>query len=142
MGILTLALAALIYFATRNLSYLGGLFIFYCVAALAFLSVIVIIKGFIKPKRLVFFESVPERNRVIVGLIILAVYLTLIPYLGFLLTSYCFYFIFNIFLSKKRFDIRTMVISTVSCAVMVTALYFVFHYFLLVPLPTGAWFYE
>jgi putative tricarboxylic transport membrane protein len=142
MGTLTLAMAALIYFSTRNLSYLGGLFIFYCVVALAFLSLLVIVKGFIKPTRMGFFESVLERNRVIIGLIILAVYLALIPYLGFLPSSYCFYFIFNIFLSKKRFDIRTMVISTVSCAVMVTALYFVFHYFLLVPLPTGAWFYE
>jgi hypothetical protein len=89
-----------------------------------------------------FFESAPERNRVIIGLIILAVYLVLIPYLGFLPSSYGFYFVFNIYLSKKGFDIRTVAISFVSCAVMVTALYFIFHYFLLVPLPTGVLFYE
>ncbi len=142
MGGIALAIVTLTYFSTRNLSPLGGLFIYYCVVVMAFLGSLTILKGLIRPERLKFFESALERNRVITGLIILSVYLVVIPYLGFLPASYGFYFIFSLYLNKKRFEPVTVVISAISCTVVVTALYYVFYYFLQVPLPSSVWFFE
>ena len=92
IGTVSLALGALVYFSTRELSKLGGVFVDYVVIALAVLAVLVIIKGFIKPEYIKFFESVMERNNVIVGVCILLLYLITLPIIGFLPSSYAFYF--------------------------------------------------
>jgi putative tricarboxylic transport membrane protein len=140
MGILGLALATLIYLLTRNLSPLGVVFINYCLISLAFLSLFLFIKGFKKPEKLNLFESRLEITRVTTGLIILAVYLTLISLIGYLFASVCFYFAFSRYLDKKGFGVRAVAISITSSALVVSALYFVFHYFLQVPLPAGVFF--
>ena len=87
IGTFSLALAVLVYFSTRELSRLGGVFVDYVVIALAVLAVLVIIKGFIKPENIKFFESVMERNNVIIGVCILLLYLIALPIIGFLPSS-------------------------------------------------------
>ena len=69
IGTFSLALGVLVYFSTRELSKLGGVFVDYVVIALAVLAVLVIIKGFIKPEYIRFFESVVERNNVLIGVL-------------------------------------------------------------------------
>ncbi|MGD9139787.1 MAG: tripartite tricarboxylate transporter TctB family protein, partial [Desulfobacterales bacterium] len=68
------------------------------------------------------------------------VYLTLISLIGYLFASVCFYFAFSRYLDKKGFGVRAVAISITSSALVVSALYFVFHYFLQVPLPAGVFF--
>lgn len=95
VGAVSLGLAALVYFSTRDLSKLGGVFVDYVLVALTALAVLTIAKGFIKPERIRFFESAVERNNVLVGIGILLLYLIFLPLAGFLPSSYAFYFCFN-----------------------------------------------
>jgi len=140
MGTIGLAVATLIYFFTRDLSPLGAIFINYCLIALAFLSLFFIVKGFKKPERLNLVESRLEINRVTAGLIMLAAYLALISAIGYLFASLGFYLVFSSYLAKKPFGLRAVAIAAISSAMAVFAIYAVFHYFLQVPLPAGAFF--
>ncbi|MGD8970566.1 MAG: tripartite tricarboxylate transporter TctB family protein [Desulfobacterales bacterium] len=140
IGAISIGLAALVFFATRGLSKLGGVFVNYVLVALATLAALTIVKGFFKPERIQFFESVVERNNVLVGIGILLLYLIFLPILGFLPASYAFYFCFNLYLADDRFTIKNIFSSVALTAVVVTAFYFIFHNFLEVPLPKGKWF--
>jgi len=139
VGTFSLALAVLVYFSTRGLSRLGGVFVDYVVIALSVLAILVIIKGFIKPEYIVFFESVMERNNVIVGVCILLLYLIALPIIGFLPSSYAFYFCFNLYLADDRWTKKNILSSMLLTAVVVTAFYFIFSEFLEVPLPQSMW---
>ena len=140
IGVFTAALTVLVYLVTRDLSRLGSIFINYVLAAMGCLSVVVAVKGFIKPEKLKFFESVVERNNILVGILILLIYLIFLPLVGFLPSSYCFYFVFNLYLGEERFTLRNILTSALLTFVVVTGFYVVFHYFLEVPLPAGSWF--
>ena len=140
IGFSSFILAGVVFVATRDLSRLGGLFVNYTLIAIAILSALMVIKGFLKPQRLAFFDSSEERNNVIIGIIILALYLVLMPLIGFLPASYLFYAIFNLYLGKDRWSWKNIVRSVVISAVVVTIFYVVFRFLLAVPLPQGSWF--
>ncbi len=140
VGAISLGLAALVFFSTRELSELGGVFVDYILVALTALAALTIIKGFIKPERIEFFESAIERNNVLVGIGILLLYLIFLPMIGFLPASYAFYFCFNMYLADERFTTKNILSSAALTIVVVTAFYFIFHNFLEVPLPEGKWF--
>lgn len=140
IGLFSLGLAALAYFNTRHLSKLGGVFVDYVLVAMAVLGAIIAVKGFIKPERVRFFESVIERNNVLIGVGILLLYLIFLPLAGFLASSYAFYFCFNLYLADDRFTTRNILFSALLTGVVVTAFYFIFKVFLGVPLPVSAWF--
>jgi amino acid transporter len=140
IGIVSLGLAALVYFSTRELSKLGGVFVDYTLVALTVLALLTTAKGLVKPERIRFFESVVERNNVLVGICILLLYLIFLPLTGFLPASYAFYFCFNLYLADERFTTRNILSSAALTALVVTAFYFIFHDFLEVPLPEGRWF--
>lgn len=136
---ISLIIAGVVYFSTRDLSDLGGVFVNYILVALVILSVLVLLKGFIKPEYIRFFDSVIERNNVTAGVSILTIYLIILPIIGFLPSSYVFYFCFNLYLADDRFSKKNILSSTILTAVVVTAFYFIFHAFLEVPLPTSMW---
>lgn len=140
IGVLTAVLIGVTYFASRDLSRLGGIFVNYILAIMSALTVIVLIKGFVKPERIKFFVSAAERNNIMVGLLILLLYLVFLPLAGFLLSSYAFYFVFNLYLADDRLSRRNMLQSAGLTFVVVTGFYLIFHHFLEVPLPTGSWF--
>jgi hypothetical protein len=140
IGAVSLALAALVFFSTRELSKLGGIFVDYVLIGLVILAAATIIKGFVNPERIAFFESAIERNNVLVGIAILVLYLIFLPLIGFLPASYAFYFFFNLYLADERLATRNILSSAALTAVVVTAFYFIFHHFLEVPLPEGQWF--
>ncbi len=136
---ISLIMAAVVYFSTRDLSKLGVVFVDYILVALVILSALVLLKGFFKPEHIRFFDSVVERNNVTVGVCILLIYLIVLPIVGFLLSSYTFYFCFNLYLADDRFSKKNFLSSAILTAVVVTAFYFIFHAFLEVPLPTAMW---
>jgi len=140
IGVFTAALTILVYFVTRDLSRLGVIFVNYVLTVMGCLSVIVLVKGFIRPQKLKFFESAMERNNILVGVVILLIYLIVLPLAGFLPSSYCFYFVFNLYLAEERFTLRNILTSALLTFLVVTGFYVVFHYFLEVPLPVGTWF--
>lgn len=137
-----LVLAALVYYVTRDLSPLGGVFINYLLVVMGFLSIVVFIKGIVKPERIRFFRDRIERNSVVSGVGILAVYLGFMPFVGFLPASYVFYAVFNLYLAEEPLSGKNIVQSTVLSALVVTMFYLIFYYVLQVPLPTGSWFEE
>lgn len=140
IGGFTAALTALVYSVTRDISPLGVVFVNYVLVVMGLLSVIILIKGFVKPEKLFFFESSIERNNVIIGVLILLVYLIFLPLAGFLPSSYFFYFVFNTYLADQdRYKARNLIQSALISIVVVTLFYLIFNYFLEVPLPTGAW---
>lgn len=129
----------MVFFATRDLSKLGGVFVDAVLVASASLSILVLIKGAQKPDRITFFKSITERNNVTIGIVFLLAYVALLPIIGFLPASYAFYFGLNLYLSDDSFSKRNVLASALLTVVVVTAFYFIFHRLLEVPLPTSMW---
>lgn len=141
VGGFTAALALLTYVVTRDVSRLGIIFVNYVLVIMGVLSAVILMKGFIKPERLKFFDSAVERNNVVMGVAILLLYLIFLPLAGFLPSSYVFYFVFNTYLTDEdRFATRNLIQSAVISFLVVSAFYLIFHNFLEVPLPKGRWF--
>lgn len=140
IGFSSLAFAALVYFVTRGLSTLGIIFINYTLIATVVLSVYEIFIGFYKPERIKFFDSIEEQRNIISGLIILTIYLIFLPLIGFLPSSYAFYFAFNLFLSEDRWNKKTLVQSIILSFIVVTMFYIIFNRVLSVPLPKASLF--
>ena len=111
----------------------------HCVAALAILGLATILKGFVRPERRPFFESPAERRRVTAGVGLLAAYLFLLPYLGFLIASIGFYFAMQRSLGSGTPGVRSLALAALTSIGVSGTLYALFHYVLLVPLPAGAW---
>ena len=139
IGFVTIATALVAFVNTRELSRFGGLFVEHCMIALAVLGLVTVVKGFVTPERSAFFESSAERNRVMAGTGILAGYLFALPYLGFLVASICFYFVMQRSLRAEAAGARSLALAAVTSVAVSGALYALFHYVLLVPLPTGVW---
>ena len=140
IGFFSLALGGVVFAVTRDLSHLGGVFVDYVLIAIFFFASIMIVKGFTKPEKLNFFDSVVERNNILIGLIILFIYLFFMPKVGFLPASYIFYACFNIYLAEDRWTTKNIIQSVAFSAVVVTLFFLIFHFFLAVPLPIGSWF--
>ena len=139
IGFATVAVAAVAFMSTRELSRFGGLFVEHCVAALAILGLATILKGIVRPERRPFFESPAERRRVTVGVGLLAAYLFLLPYLGFLIASIGFYFAMQRSLGSETGGVRPLALGALTAIGVSGALYVLFRHVLLVPLPVGAW---
>jgi amino acid transporter len=75
---------------------------------------------------------------VLVGVVILMVYLFIMPFIGFLPSSFIFYAIFNTYLSEDKFSRKNIFQSLLLSFIVVVLFYFIFHNFLGVPLPEGS----
>jgi hypothetical protein len=135
----SLAIAAVAYGVTRELSPLGGMFVDYVLFVLVALSLANLVIGFVKPERRAFFDSAVERNAVLIGLTILGIYLFFLPLAGFLISSYSFYFVISLYMSDDRWAAKTLRKTALISVLVVTCFYFIFHGFLAVPLPMGTW---
>jgi len=140
IGIISLVIAVTAWIPTRGLTLLGGVFVDYTLIVLASLGVVMVIKGIAKPEKLRFFESVVERNNILIGLCMLVVYLVFMPKVGFLPASYLMYGAFNWYLSEDRMKTKNIIISVLVSLVVVTGFYLAFRHVLEVPLPKGSWF--
>jgi hypothetical protein len=140
VGVFSLILAGVFWFFTRDLSKLGGIFVNYVLVILTCLGALVTIKGFIKPERIQLFESAVERNNVFIGTGILLSYLILLPFVGFLPSSFLFFLVMTVYLGDDRLSTRNIVQSAALSAVVVTLFYLIFKHALEVPLPKGSLF--
>ncbi|MFO8090302.1 MAG: tripartite tricarboxylate transporter TctB family protein [Desulfatiglandaceae bacterium] len=138
IGFFSAVFGAVVLLNTRGLSKLGGVFLDYVLVAIFFLAAAMLVKGFVRPEKLHFFESALERNNVLVGVVILMVYLFIMPFIGFLSSSFIFYAIFNSYLSEDKFSTKNILQSLALSFIVVILFYFIFHNFLGVPLPEGS----
>ena len=139
ISVIGLVLAAGVYYFTRDLSRLGVIFVNYVLIGLAVFSMLTLITAFTKPEYITFFDSVIERNNIVIGVGILLCYLLMLPVIGFLPSSYIFYFAFNLYLSEERFTRKGIQTSLLLSVVVVTVFYCIFQLGLGVPLPTAMW---
>jgi hypothetical protein len=140
IGVIGLIIAGIAYSVTRDLSFLGGVFVNYTLIIIVSLATLMIIKGLVKPERLRFFESTIERNNVVIGIGILAVYLFFMPRIGFLPASYLFFLALSLYLSEDILSKRNIVVTALISGGVVALFYFLFRHVLEVPLPQGSWF--
>lgn len=140
VGVGTLILAGIAYFMTRDLSSLGGVFVNFTLWAMVVFAVLELIKGFVKPEKIKFFESREERDNVIVGLVILLVYLGMLPFVGFLPSSLLFFAVMNLYLGHEPLTAKRIAKSTALSLVVVIIFYLTFKGVLEVPLPQGSLF--
>jgi amino acid transporter len=138
IGFFSAVFGAVVLWNTRGLSKLGGVFLDYVLVAIFVLAAAMLVKGFVRPEKLHFFESAVERNSVLVGVIILLIYLIIMPFIGFLPASFIFYAVFNLYLSEDKFSRKNIFYSLVLSFIVVVLFYFIFHNFLGVPLPEGS----
>jgi putative tricarboxylic transport membrane protein len=142
VGFSGLAIAVLAFVFTRDIGLLGKIFVDYVLIVIAFLGIMIVVKGFVKPERLRFFESIVERNNILAGLLILALYLLFMPRIGFLPSSYIFFLVLSLYLTDDRLALKRIVQAAILSGIIVTGFYFVFKNLLVVPLPDGSWFAE
>lgn len=140
IGIAGLIIAGVAFFVSRDLSFLGGVFVNYSLIIIASLAALMIVKGFVKPEKLRFFESAIERNNIVIGISILAAYLFLLPRIGFLPASYLFYLVLSLYLSEDGLSTRNILSTALLSGGVVALFYLLFKQVLEVPLPQGAWF--
>ena len=142
VGASTLFLAGVAWWATRDLSMFGGVFVNFTLWALVAFSLMELVKGVVKPERIEFFQSKEERNNVVVGLSILGGYLTLLPFVGFLPSSLLFFAVMNCYLGEQKLTMGVILRSVLLSVIVVAVFYVLFKHVLEVPLPPGMLFEE
>jgi len=139
MGATSILIAAIAWVFTQDLSRFGGVFVYSVAAVLFVLGLVTLIKGFTRPEKIEFFESGLERQRILMGLVLLALYLVLIPTVGFLYASMIFYIAVSFTLRDTSSIGRFLLLTTLQAVLVVGALYALFYYVLQVPLPAPLW---
>lgn len=145
VGLATLAISIVAFVNTMGLSEFGKVFVHYSAAVLALLSIITLSTGLFRPRKTPFFDSAAERNRILTGVGILALYLILIPITGFLVSSVVFYLLLHAVLHSDSFFVDSKPVfaslakALVASIVVPLLLYLLFASVLHVPLPGGIW---
>lgn len=139
MGIVAMLIAAIVWTKSYGLSHYGNVFIRSAASVLIVLAAIALLKGFIKPDKNRFFESIEERKRIVQALCILVVYVVLIPITGFILASVCFYLLLAMTLQTQPVSFKSSILLVMQSAMVVGVLTLLFSRLLQVPLPAGFW---
>ncbi len=140
VGCAALVIAGIAWWATRDLSRLGGIFVQFTLVALAGFSVLTLLKGAFLPERITFFTSKAERNNVAAGVCILGAYLTILPLVGFMIASTLFFAVMHLYLGHERLSAARVGKSAALAVVVVAICSVVFKQVLEVPLPQGSLF--
>mgnify|MGYP005839110963 CR=1 FL=1 len=137
-GLLLLVVAGLAWPATRSFSELGGIFPRAAAGAVAVFGAGLVAKSWLRPDRARLFER-PAAGLAVGALVgAAAVYVALIPRLGFLAASGLMYAGVAWALGRERSARRAA--GCVAVAALVTALFYAgFRYGFGVPLPAGTW---
>lgn len=95
IGISGLNIVCVALLVTGDLNRWSRIFLDWNIVTLGGLALIMIIKELVRPEGVALFESQNEFKNIVVGLTIIAGYVFLIQSLGFLLSSYMLYALFN-----------------------------------------------
>ena len=137
MGCITLCITAIVAWSIRDLSFYGVLFVNFCVVCTAILGMLIILKGFVSPKKINIFYNALERNRVISGFLIITGFILFIQFLGFFISSLIFIASMHSYLNTDKMNARNALLSVCQSALITTLAYYLFSKLLLVPLPIG-----
>ena len=137
MGCITLCITAIVAWSIRDLSFYGVLFVNFCVVCTAILGMLIILKGFVSPKKINIFYNALERNRVISGFLIITGFILFIQFLGFFISSLIFIASMHSYLNTDKMNASNVLLSVCQSALITTLAYYLFSKLLLVPLPIG-----
>ncbi|OED37830.1 hypothetical protein AB833_22180 [Chromatiales bacterium (ex Bugula neritina AB1)] len=102
VGCAALAIAAITFTNTLDLSEYGRVFVQYTSIVLALLGVVTVYRGIANKENQALFASGTERNRVLLGIALLIIYLAVVPLTGFLIATVLFYFVLHTVLHDYR----------------------------------------
>ncbi len=139
MGCVALIIACVVWYQSLGLSHHGNVFIRFSSAVLLLLGLAAMLKGFVKPDRNHFFQSVAERQRIIIALCILVAYIALVPVAGFAIASFVFYVLMALTLNNRPYSAGAVVSIAIQALSVTTILFLLFSKLLQVPLPPGLW---
>lgn len=131
-GIIFLIIGLLALYGARELSHLGGVFPRTASMLVIFFSLLLLINSGRGGKPV---EKVKDPWYVIIIIILAILYIAIIPYLGFLLTSIIFISLVAWMLNSNRHGSRAIIMAIITGVGISFGFYAVFSYILAVPLP-------
>lgn len=137
MAIVILLLALVTWRGTTNLSELGAVFPKAIAIGLAIFGTALLIDGLIKKDKTNPFQGV-TRSRVLAVGIALAMYVGLIPFIGFILSSTLFLAFSFLYFRKGGFKSLNILRYVLLAFLISMGFYSIFHYGFNIPVPTGA----
>lgn len=140
-GFIGLILTALFFFALEDISWMSIIFPRTMVYIMALISAILVVRGFVKPSRVAIF-SVGSNTRWMVTGILFFLWVLLMPFLGFFVSTVVFMTAIVGYLarSRMRLTVGKFIVWVPIIIAEVTFFYLIFTKVLYVPLPEGMFF--
>lgn len=112
----------------------------FVIIALVILAVLLLVKSFVKPEMKKVY-AIKNRNMVALGAVLLVLWVVLLDYTGFFLTSVAMFAVLSwIMQDKAKRTFKAAISSVLVGVILVGAIYLLFVKLLMVPLPKGALF--
>lgn len=137
-SILCLILSSLFIYGAIDFPYLGSIFPIVIASSLAFMSLILLIKSFIKPEISNWLQNIKLKNTFAVasGTI---VYIVIIPIIGIIISSTIYIILFSL-LAAQRKDYKLFILSFIVAVGISGSFSYIFIKQFYVPLPTVLFF--
>lgn len=137
IGILIVSVMA--YYSVSGMSQLAALFPEVVSVIMAFFALLLLIRSFVRPKKDKWFEEadVAYLIWVVIGFVI---YIILVFFIGFFMSSLVFIIFYSWLLGAKRKSFKMIGISAIVGIVTTISVYVIFKFVFLVPLTHGVLF--
>jgi hypothetical protein len=140
-GIAGLLLTAVFFFGLEDVSWMSIIFPKTVVYIMAIISVLLVIKGFVKPSRRRIFSDGSNTRWIVTG-VLFFLWVLAMPFLGFFVSTVVFMVAIVAYLASARMPLTIMkfIIWVPIVIAEVTFFYLIFTKVLYVPLPEGMFF--
>jgi hypothetical protein len=140
-GIAGLLLTAVFFFGLEDVSWMSIIFPKTVVYIMAIISVLLVVKGFVKPSRRRIFSDGSNTRWIVTG-VLFFLWVLAMPFLGFFVSTVVFMVAIVAYLASARMPLTIMkfIIWVPIVIAEVTFFYLIFTKVLYVPLPEGMFF--
>ncbi|SMC23324.1 Tripartite tricarboxylate transporter TctB family protein [Desulfacinum hydrothermale DSM 13146] len=140
-GLIGLLLTGLFYFGLEDVLWMSIIFPEVAGAIMDLLSIILIIKGLVKPSRSPVFKEGSNLRWIVTGVLFFC-WVMVMPVLGFFVSTVLFMSLIVIYLARARTSvtIKKILVWVPIVIAEVTFFYVIFTRFLYIPLPEGMFF--
>lgn len=138
-AIVLLVICGVLWYEVLPYSMLASFFPKIVLGVLALLSLILLVRSSIKGEKTWLFQDI-DKKYIIFAVVILALWIGMIPLLGFLISSIIFFTMLVWLMGKRKTSISSILVAFVVVCCIVSVFYYIFKEVLLVPLPGGIFF--
>ncbi|NQU03776.1 MAG: tripartite tricarboxylate transporter TctB family protein [Syntrophaceae bacterium] len=135
-AIFLLIICGVLWYEVLPYSMLASFFPKIVIGVLALLSVILLVRSSIKGEKKWLFRDI-DKKYIIFAVAVIAVWIGMIPVLGFFVSSIVFFNVLVWLMGSKKKSLPSIALSFVVVGCIVSIFYFIFKEILLVPLPQG-----